>query len=90
MATCKICRKLVQYGEVVHSACRETYACRILGTVCDEYCRFPFEAADIDELEEKHCNECKIAKMLGVKQKKRGRSGGRRKQPQKELNVHLF
>ena len=32
---------------------------------CDEYCRFPREAKDEDELDE-HCNRCHLVALLNL------------------------
>ena len=65
MTKCKICGGAVRAGSVVHSHCIEELKDAIMSTLCDEYCRYPRECADSDELNEKHCDRCKIAELLG-------------------------
>ena len=64
MSKCKICRKDVITGEVVHSACRETAVHKIMGVVCDKYCKYPDLCRDADALD-KFCDNCEVADLLG-------------------------
>lgn len=72
MATCKCCGKETNYPVAFHPACWETEFEKALGTFCDEYCRWPLECANEEELEEKHCNNCGLVHMMNL-----GLTGGK-------------
>ena len=46
-------------GVVHHPECWRKKTEEMAQIFCDEYCRFPREAKDEDELEE-HCNRCHL------------------------------
>jgi hypothetical protein len=48
---------------VFHPACWEQRANKVMEEFCDEYCRFPREIEDHDDLIE-HCSECVAAELL--------------------------
>ena len=66
MPNCKICGKPVVAANVFHSACWEMEANKVAEKFCDNYCRFPKEAANEEELQEKHCDSCPLVKLLNL------------------------
>jgi len=66
MANCKFCGKPVRCAVVYHASCWENEAAKAAGIFCDQYCRWPYECSDEDELEEKHCNDCQLIKLLNL------------------------
>ena len=66
MANCKICGKPVVAANVFHSACREHEANKMAEEFCDNYCRFPLEAANEEELHEQHCDSCPMVRVLNL------------------------
>ena len=68
MANCKFCGKPVKCEKVHHAACWETAADKVMEKFCDEYCRFPRECANEDELHEQHCDSCVVAELLNLGQ----------------------
>ena len=66
MARCKICGTAVKSGNVFHSACWEHEAGKVAEKFCDEYCRFPRECKDEDELAELHCDGCELIRLLNL------------------------
>ena len=66
MANCKICGGPVKTANMFHSACWETAAHKIAEEFCDNYCRWPRECPDQDSLEEFHCAECPMARMVNM------------------------
>lgn len=66
MASCKFCGQPVKAATVFHSACWEHEASKVAEEFCDNYCRFPREAANEDELQEKHCGSCSLIKLLNL------------------------
>ena len=34
--------------------------------LCDEYCRFPRETEDADSLQELHCDNCPLIRVLNL------------------------
>ena len=63
MAKCKFCGQGVRTAPVFHPACWEQRANKVMEEFCDEYCRFPREIEDHDDLIE-HCSECVAAELL--------------------------
>ena len=63
MAKCKFCGQGVRSGPVFHPACWVQAAGKAAEVFCDEYCRFPREIEDQDDLIE-HCSECVITELL--------------------------
>ena len=63
MAKCKFCGQGVRTAPVFHPACWEQRANKVMEEFCDEYCRFPREIEDHDDLIE-HCSECVVAELL--------------------------
>lgn len=63
MAKCKFCGQGVRSGPVFHTGCWEQRANKVMEEFCDEYCRFPREIKDHDNLIE-HCSECVAAELL--------------------------
>lgn len=66
MANCKFCGKSVKCAEVHHTACREKAAEELCAVFCDEYCRWPFVCKDEDELQELHCDQCPMPRLLNL------------------------
>lgn len=66
MALCKFCGKPVRASNVMHSACWESAAEKVAEQFCDNYCRFPRECRDEDELQEKHCDSCALIQLLNL------------------------
>lgn len=66
MANCKFCGTPVERVSVHHAACWEKEADKMAGVFCDSYCRWPRECADEYELEEKHCADCALIKLLNL------------------------
>ena len=64
MANCKICGKPVHTANVFHAGCWETVTARMAEEFCDEYCRFPRETEDADSLQELHCDNCPLIRVL--------------------------
>ena len=50
MAKCKFCGQGVRTAPVFHPACWEQRANKVMEAFCDEYCRFPREIEDHDNL----------------------------------------
>lgn len=66
MANCKFCGKPVKAASVHHAACWEKKADELAQIFCDEYCHWPFVCADEEELNEKHCDDCALIKVLNL------------------------
>ena len=66
MAKCKICGQPVRSAPMFHPACWEAVADRMAEEFCDEYCRFPRECDDEDELQELHCDCCSLILVLNL------------------------
>lgn len=66
MPKCKFCGKPVRAANVMHAACWETEANKIAGEFCDNYCRFHHECPDEDTLNEQHCSNCALIKVLNL------------------------
>lgn len=66
MANCKFCGKPVSCASVHHAACWERKASDVAAEFCDNYCRFPLECKDEDELQEKHCDDCALIELLNL------------------------
>lgn len=63
MAKCKFCGEPVKVSPVFHPSCWVQAVNKYAGEICDEYCRFPREIEDHDNLIE-HCSECVAAELL--------------------------
>lgn len=59
MPKCKTCGETVTAGPVFHGHCLEELAERI----CEEYCRWPQECKEQDELDEK-CEACPLNRLV--------------------------
>ena len=66
MPKCKICGKPVVAANVFHSACWEREANKMAEEFCDNYCRFPLESTNEEELHEQHCDSCPLVKLLNL------------------------
>ena len=66
MANCKICGKPVQTAPVQHPECWEKEVEAMAEVFCDNYCRFPREAANEDEMQEFYCGCCPLIKVLNL------------------------
>lgn len=63
MSKCKFCGKPVICTTVWHTACAEKAIDDIVSDFCDNYCRYPNEISDHDELLEV-CNKCRPVNRL--------------------------
>ena len=66
MANCKICGQHVRSSLVIHSACWQSEAEKLAAVFCDEYCRWPRAVADEESLEDLHCSNCALIKVLNL------------------------
>lgn len=66
MNECKACGKPVRYPIMLHAACWENAICAVAQDFCDNYCRWPHECANEDDLQDNHCNDCSLVKALNV------------------------
>lgn len=66
MANCKFCGKPVRCASVHHTACWEKKANEVAEKFCDNYCRFPRECSNEEELQDKHCDNCVMIKLLNI------------------------
>lgn len=60
MAKCKICGKAVVTAHVFHRECWQEEVEKLAQVFCDNYCRWPRECPNQDELEDKHCDSCDL------------------------------
>ena len=66
MANCRFCGKPVRCASVHHAACWETATEKVAEEFCDNYCRFPRECQNEEELQEQHCDSCALVKLLNL------------------------
>lgn len=66
MANCKFCGKPVRCVSVHHAACWETAASKVAEQFCDDYCRWPRECQNEEELQEQHCDNCVMIQLLNL------------------------
>ena len=66
MANCKFCGQSVKAANVFHSACWEGQVQKMAEIFCDDYCRWPRECQDQESLEELHCSECALVRLLNL------------------------
>lgn len=66
MANRKICGRPVRSANVFHSACWESAVKKMAETFCDDYCRWPRECTDQDSLDELHCSDCALIRVLNL------------------------
>ena len=66
MPNCKICGQTVSAAPVFHPACWEEAAHLMAAKFCAEYCRFPRECKDEDDLADNHCGSCHIVRLLNL------------------------
>ena len=59
MPNCKICSETVTAGPVFHEGCLEGLAEQI----CEEYCRWPWECQEQDQMDEK-CAACPLNRLV--------------------------
>lgn len=64
MAKCKICGKAVVTAHVFHRECWQEEVEKLAQVFCDNYCRWPRECPNQDELEDKHCDSCDLIRVL--------------------------
>ena len=50
----------------MHSACWEKAANDVAEVFCDDYCRFNRMGLDEVELNEQHCSDCALIKLLNL------------------------
>ena len=65
---CKFCGTPVASGRVFHGNCWERKADQIVEDMCDNYCRWPREIDDPDDLHELHCNDCPMSRLAQMGQ----------------------
>lgn len=66
MPNCKICGRPVRCANVFHSACWEKATQDIAEKFCDDYCRWPRECKDEESLQELHCADCALIRVLNL------------------------
>lgn len=66
MPNCKFCGTPVKAANVFHSACWEKQVEEIAEDFCDNYCHWPFVCKDEDELNEQHCDNCALIRVLNL------------------------
>ena len=66
MPNCKFCGDPVKTASVFHPACWEAKAEKAISEFCDNYCRWPLESMDEDELNELHCSDCALVRLLNL------------------------
>lgn len=66
MAKCKICGKTVVTAHVFHRECWQEKVEKLAQVFCDNYCRWPRECPNQDELEDKHCDSCDLIRVLNL------------------------
>lgn len=66
MPNCKICGRSVKTANVFHSACWETQAHKVAEAFCDTYCRFNRMGLDEVGLNELHCSDCALIRVLNL------------------------
>ena len=66
MANCKICGRPVRCAPVFHASCWETAAGKTLSEFCDDYCRWPREIQDEESLQELHCDNCALVRLVNL------------------------
>lgn len=66
MAKCKICGKAVVTAHVFHRECWQEEVEKLAQVFCDNYCRWPRECPNQDELEDKHCDSCDLIRVLNL------------------------
>jgi len=66
MANCKFCNQPVKAVKVFHPACWETQANKVAEIFCDDYCRFNRMGLDEVTLNELHCSDCALVRLLNL------------------------
>ena len=66
MANCKICGRPVRSANVFHSACWESVVKTMAETFCADYCRWPRGCTDQDSLDELHCSDCALVRLVNL------------------------
>jgi len=66
MANCKFCNQPVKAVKVFHPACWETQANKVVEIFCDDYCRFNRMGLDEVTLNELHCSDCALVRLLNL------------------------
>lgn len=65
MPNCKFCGTPVNAANVFHSACWEKQVEKMAEDFCDNYCKFPGQCKDQDDLD-KHCDNCALIRVLNL------------------------
>lgn len=65
MANCKLCGRKIEDGRPWHKPCWEQAAREMAETFCDEYCRFPRQCENQEELD-RHCDRCALIRLLNL------------------------
>ena len=66
MPNCKFCGKHVKTASVSHSDCWKAKANEVAEIFCDEYCRFNRMGLSEVELNELHCSDCALVRLLNL------------------------
>ena len=66
MANCKFCGRPVRSATVFHAACWELECEKVAQVFCDEYCRWPRECQDEDSLQDLHCSDCALVRLVNL------------------------
>lgn len=65
---CKFCGMPVASGRVFHGNCWERQADSIAEDMCDNYCKWPDRISDPDDLQELHCKDCPMSRLVQMGQ----------------------
>lgn len=66
MAICKICGTEVRTAREIHPRCWEKATAEMAEIFCDQYCRWPHECSNSDDLETGHCDSCHLVRLLNL------------------------
>lgn len=66
MAKCKLCGKPVAVSSVFHSDCWKAETEKLAETFCDEYCHWPYVCKNETELDDEHCSNCALIRVLNL------------------------
>jgi hypothetical protein len=66
MPNCKFCGHPVKAANVFHSACWEKQVDKMAEDFCDNYCRFNRMGLSEVELNEQHCDNCALIRVLNL------------------------
>lgn len=66
MANCKICGLPVRVAPVFHTGCWQKAADDMAADFCDNYCHWPYVCEDSESLQELHCDDCPMIRVLNL------------------------